>query len=102
MPQQWTASCDEAKVLAEEKSAQEESESALTAQFEAIQSRRNDVARLEGLRDTALAQRDHLLGLSSVRAELNAARGRDGRSRGRDRVPGGAARSPPARKSWHG
>ncbi len=62
---------DEAKVLADGKRAQEEAESALTAQFEAIQSRRHDVARLEGLHDTALAQRDHLLGLSSVRAEQN-------------------------------
>jgi len=62
--------CDEAKVLLERKNAQEESETALVAQFEAIQSRRNDVARLEGLRDTALAKRDHLLGISNVRAEL--------------------------------
>jgi len=61
---------DEAKVLWEKKGAQEESEIALVAQFEAIQSRRNDVARLEGWRDTALAQRDHLLGISNVRAEL--------------------------------
>ncbi len=62
--------CDEAKVLAEGKKVQEESERALALQFEAIQSRRHEVTRLEGLHDTALAQRDHLLGLSSVRAEL--------------------------------
>jgi AAA ATPase domain len=62
--------CDEAEVLRERTTAREESEVALTAQFEAIQSRRNDVARLEGLRDTALAQRDQLLGISNVRAEL--------------------------------
>ena len=40
------------------------------ARFEAIQSRRNDIARLEGLHDTALAQRDRMLGVSIVRAEL--------------------------------
>jgi hypothetical protein len=62
--------CDEAEVLSEKMTAQEESEIALTAQFEAVQSRRNDVTRLEGLRDTALAQRDRLLGISNVRAEL--------------------------------
>ncbi len=61
---------DEAKVLEERRKAQGESELALAAQFEAIQSRRHDVARLEGLHETALAQRDHLLGVSSVRAEL--------------------------------
>ena len=62
--------CDEAKVLLEKKSAQEKSEIALVAQFEAIQGRRSDVARLEGLHDTALAKRDHVLGISNVRAEL--------------------------------
>ncbi len=62
--------CDEAKVLRERKNAQEKSAIALVAQFEAIQGRRNDVARLEGLHDTALAKRDHVLGLSNVRAEL--------------------------------
>jgi hypothetical protein len=61
---------DEAKVLTERKKAQEESEVALAAQFEAIQSRRHDVARLEGRRDTASAQRDQLLGVSTVRDEL--------------------------------
>ncbi len=61
---------DEAKVLAEGKSAQEESERALAVQFEAIQSRRHDVARLKGLHDTAVAQRDHLLSVSGIRAEL--------------------------------
>jgi hypothetical protein len=62
--------CDEANVLLERKSAQEQSEIALLDQFEAIQRRRNDVARLEGLRDTALARRDHVCGISNVRAEL--------------------------------
>ena len=62
--------CDEAKVLLERKNAQEETEIALVAQFEAIQGRRHDVARLEGLHDTALAKRDHVLGVSTVRAEL--------------------------------
>ncbi len=61
---------DEAKVLAEGKNAQEERERPLAAQFEAIQSRRHDVARLEGLHDTAVAQRDHLLSVSGIRAEL--------------------------------
>ena len=77
----------------------EESEDALVAQFEAIQSRRHDVARLEGLHDTALAQRDHLLGVSSVRAELQAAGGGDRRRSGRDRVTGRrrAARPPGGR-----
>jgi uncharacterized protein YhaN len=40
--------CDEAKVLVEKQHAQQESEVALAARFEAIQSRHNDVARLEG------------------------------------------------------
>ena len=70
MPPQWTACAMRPRSCAERKNAQEESEIALAAQFEAIQSRRNDVARLEGLRDTALAQRDQLLGVSNVRAEL--------------------------------
>ncbi len=61
---------DEAKVLMEGKRAQEEREIALAAQVEAIQCCRHDIARLEGLRDTALAQRDHLLSVSGVRAEL--------------------------------
>jgi AAA ATPase domain len=62
--------CDEAKVLVESKNAQERSETALVTQFEAIKSRRNEVDRLEGLRDTALARRDQMRGLSNVRAEL--------------------------------
>jgi hypothetical protein len=62
--------CDEAKVLLEQQNAHKESEDKLVARFEAIQSRRSDVARLEGLRDTALAQRDRLLGVSITRADL--------------------------------
>jgi uncharacterized protein YhaN len=61
---------DEAKVLVAKKDAQEENEIALAGQFETIQSRRNDVTRLGGLRDAALATRDHMLGLSNVRADL--------------------------------
>jgi hypothetical protein len=62
--------CDEAKVLMKGRIEQQESEVALVARFEAIQSRRNDVVRLEGLRDTALAQRDRVLGVSTARADL--------------------------------
>jgi len=62
--------CDEAKVLRDRKRAYKKSEDELAVQFEAIQSRRSDVTRLEGLRDTALAQRDHVLGLKNVRADL--------------------------------
>ena len=48
--------CDEAKVLLEKQNdSGGEWRSHWSAQFEAIQSRRNDVTRLEGLRDTALA-----------------------------------------------
>ena len=60
----------EAKVLRDRKRAYKKSEDELAVQFEAIQSRRSDVTRLEGLRDTALAQRDHVLGLKNVRADL--------------------------------
>jgi hypothetical protein len=62
--------CDEAKVLLAGLHAQEEREKDLLAKFEAIQRRRNDVTRLEGLHDTAVAQRDQVLGLSTVRADL--------------------------------
>ena len=61
---------DEAKVLLKQQAANKESEDELVARFEAIQRRRSDVARLEGLRDTALAQHDRLLGVSVARAEL--------------------------------
>ena len=61
---------DEARVLSEQQKAYKEREDELAARFEAIQSRRHDVARLEGLYDTALAQRDRMLGVSIVRAEL--------------------------------
>jgi hypothetical protein len=60
----------ETKVLLETQSSQKAREVGLVERFEAIQSRRNDVARLEGLRDTALAQRDHALALRNVRADL--------------------------------
>ena len=70
MPPRWTACAMRPRSCPEQQKAHEESENELVAQFEAIQSRRNDVARLEGLRDTALAQRDQLLGVSIVRAEL--------------------------------
>jgi uncharacterized protein YhaN len=62
--------CDEAKVLLEQQNTHKESEDELVGRFEAIQSRRSDVARLEGLRDTAVAQRDRLLGVSIARADL--------------------------------
>jgi uncharacterized protein YhaN len=62
--------CDEAKVLLEQQNAHKQSEDELVARFEAIQSRRSDVARLEGLRGTALAQRDRMLGVSKARADL--------------------------------
>ncbi len=61
---------DEARVLSEQQKAYKEREDELVARFEAIQSRRHDIARLEGLYDTALAQRDRMLGVSIVRAEL--------------------------------
>jgi hypothetical protein len=62
--------CDEAKVLLERQRAHKESEDELVARFEAIQNRRTDVTRLEGLRDTALAQRDRVLGVGVARADL--------------------------------
>jgi hypothetical protein len=62
--------CDEAKVLLERQNAHKESEDELVARFEAIQSRRSEVTRLEGLRDTALAQRDRMLGVGSARTDL--------------------------------
>jgi hypothetical protein len=62
--------CDEAKVLSERQNAHKESEDELVARFEAIQNRRSDVTRLEGLRDTALARRDRMLGVSIARADL--------------------------------
>jgi hypothetical protein len=62
--------CDEAKVLLEQQNAHKESEHGLVTRFEAIQSRRNDVARLEGWRDTALAQHDRMLGVRNARADL--------------------------------
>jgi hypothetical protein len=62
--------CAEAKELMARQIDQQESENALVARFEAIQSRRNDVTRLEGLRDTALAQRDRMRGVSNARADL--------------------------------
>jgi hypothetical protein len=62
--------CDEAKVLLGQQEAYKDREDELAARFEAIQSRRNDVARLEGLRDTAVAQRDRMVGVSAARAEL--------------------------------
>jgi uncharacterized protein YhaN len=62
--------CDEAKVLQAQQLAHKESEDELVARFEAIQSRRSDITRLQGLRDTALAQRDRLLGVSNARADL--------------------------------
>jgi hypothetical protein len=62
--------CDEAKVLLEQQGAYKDREDELAARFEEIQSRRNDIARLEGLRDTALAQRDRMVGVSTARAEL--------------------------------
>jgi hypothetical protein len=61
---------DEAKVLLRQQAAHEKSEDELVARFEAIQSRRSDITRLEGWRDTALAQRDRLLGVSIARADL--------------------------------
>jgi uncharacterized protein YhaN len=62
--------CDEAKVLLETQRTHREREDELVALFETIQTRRNDVIRLEGLRDTALAQRDRLLGVSTARTDL--------------------------------
>jgi hypothetical protein len=62
--------CDEASVLLATQRDQEANEFALVTRFEAIQTCRSDVVRLEGWRDTALAQRDRMLGVSSVRAEL--------------------------------
>jgi hypothetical protein len=62
--------CDEAKVLSERQNAHKESEDELVARFEAIQNRRSDVTRLEGLRDTALARRDRMLGVGVARADL--------------------------------
>jgi hypothetical protein len=62
--------CDEAKVLMEQQEAYKDRESELAGRVEAIQSRRNDITRLEGLRDTALAQRDRAVGVSTARAEL--------------------------------
>jgi len=62
--------CDEAKVLLERQNAHKESEDELVARFEAIQNRRSDVTRLEGLRDTALARRDRMLGVGIARADL--------------------------------
>jgi len=61
---------DEANVLLQQQAAHKESEDRLVARFEAIQSRRSDVTRLEGLRDTALAQRDRVLGVGIARADL--------------------------------
>ena len=69
-PQPWTACAMRPRSCRKGRTRRRRARRALAAQFEAIQSRRNDVARLEGLRDTALAQRDQLLGLSNVRAEL--------------------------------
>ena len=80
--------CDEAKVLLEKQKVHKEREDELAARFEAIQSRRNDVARLEGLRDTALAQRDRMLGVSNVGGRSEPAGGRHGGGSGRDRVAG--------------
>jgi hypothetical protein len=62
--------CDEAKVLVDNQSLQHARERELAAQYEAIQSRRNDIIRLEGLRDTASAQRDQAQALSAVREGL--------------------------------
>jgi hypothetical protein len=62
--------CDEATVLVEKQRDQEENERALSARFEAIQARRHEIVRLEGLHDTALAQRDRLLHVSTTRADL--------------------------------
>jgi AAA ATPase domain len=62
--------CDEAKVLVERQNAHKESEDELVARFETIQNRRSDVTRLEGLRDTALAQRDRMFGVGLARADL--------------------------------
>ena len=61
---------DEARVLSEQQKAYKETEVEFVARFEAIRSRRHDIARLEGLYDTALAQQDRMLGVSIVRAEL--------------------------------
>ena len=61
---------DEAKVLLEQQKVYKEREDELVARFEVIQSRRNDIVRLEGLHETALAQRDRMLGVSIARADL--------------------------------
>ena len=61
---------DEAKVLANKQKDQEEVEAGLAKQFEAIQSHRNEVTRLAGLRDTAQAHRDRVLEVSKSRANL--------------------------------
>ena len=61
---------EEAKVLANEQEHQEEVEVGLAKQSEAIQSHRNEVTRLAGLRDTAQAHRDRVLEVSKGRTNL--------------------------------
>jgi hypothetical protein len=61
---------DETKVLANKQKDQEEVEAGLAKQFEAIQSHRNEVTRLAGLRDTAQAHRDRVLEVSKSRTNL--------------------------------
>ncbi len=102
MPSAVDRLVDEAKVLRKDRRSRRRERTSSSRSSRRSKAAVNDVARLEGLHDTAVAQRDHLLGVSGIRAELRERVAETGGRGCRDGVAGRGARCPPAKRSWPG